>query len=70
MTESDINHFAARAKMASISEEVSGNCVDFDQLSASFVGGLVLNCKQRETFSSLQEDFSFHGSSSTPRSAR
>ena len=57
MTESDINHFAAQAKMASIPEEVSGKSVDFDQLSASFVGGLVLNREQKETFSSSQEDF-------------
>ena len=42
MTESDISHFAAQAKMASIPAEVSGKSVDFDQLSASFVGGLVL----------------------------
>ena len=39
VTESDIHHFAAKAKMASISGEFSGKCFDFDRLSASCLGG-------------------------------
>ena len=67
MTESDIHHFAAQAKMASISEEFSGDCFDFDRLSASSLGGLVLKREQKEAVSRSREDFPSCGSISTPR---
>ena len=47
MTESDIHHFAAQAKMASISREFCGECFDFDHLSASYLGGLVLKARAK-----------------------
>jgi len=53
--ESDIHHFAAQAKMASISREYSGECFDFDRLSASCLGGLVLKREQKEAVSRLLE---------------
>ena len=46
MTENDIHHFTAQAKMTSISEEFSGERFDFDRLSASCPGGLLLKRKQ------------------------
>jgi len=55
VTESDIYHFAAQAKMASISREFSGECFDFDRLSASCLGGLVLERRQKEAISRLLE---------------
>ena len=51
MTESYIRHFAARAKLASISREFSVECFDFDRLCASCLGGLVLKRKQKEAVS-------------------
>jgi len=53
MTESDIHHLMAQAKMVSISREFSGVCFDFDCLSASCLGGLVLKCEQKEAVSRL-----------------
>jgi len=55
VTESDIHHFAAQAKMASILSEFSGECFDFDRLSASCLGGLVLKREQKEAVSRLLE---------------
>ena len=55
MTESDIHHFAAWAKMASISRQFSGECFDFDRLSASCLGGLLLKREQKEAVSRLLE---------------
>ena len=57
MTESEIHHFAAQAKMASISEEFSGECFDFVRLPARCLGGLVLKREQKEDFSRSREDF-------------
>ena len=51
MTESDIHHFAAQAKMVLISKEFSGECFDFDPLFASCLGGLVLKNVQKEVIS-------------------
>jgi len=39
--------------MAAISREFCGKCFDFDRLSASCLGGLVLKHKQKETVSRL-----------------
>jgi len=55
VTQSDIHHFAAQAKMASISREFSGECFDFDRLSASCLGGLELKREQKEAVSRLLE---------------
>ena len=44
--------------MASISEEFSGDCFDFDRLSASGLGGLVLKREHKEAVSRSREDFS------------
>jgi len=55
VTESDIHHFAAQAKMVLISREFSGECFDFDRLSASFLGGFVLKREQKEAVSRLLE---------------
>jgi len=41
--------------MASISREFSGECFDFDRLSASCLGGLVLKREQKEAVSRLLE---------------
>ena len=53
MTESDIHHFTAQAKVASISREFFGECFDFDRLSTSCLGGLVLKREQKEAVSRL-----------------
>ena len=37
MTENDIHHFAAQAKMASLSSEFSEECFDFDRTSVCFL---------------------------------
>ena len=58
MTESDNHHFAAHVKVASISEEFSGECFDFDRLSASCLQGLVRGC-----FSFTRRKWGFGGSS-------
>ena len=50
MTEGDIHHFMAQAKMALISEEFFGECFDFDHLFASCLGGLVLKNQQKRLF--------------------
>jgi len=55
VTESDIHHFATQAETASISREFSGECFDFDRLSASCLGGLVLKHEQKECVSRLLE---------------
>ena len=55
MTESDIHHFEAQAKMASILEETSRECFDFDRLSAFCLRGLVLKREQKEAVSYLLE---------------
>lgn len=55
MTERDIHHFAAHATMASISSQNSGECFDFDSLSASCLGGLMLKREQKEAVSRLLE---------------
>ena len=47
--------------MASISEEYSGECFDFDRLPASCLGGLVLKQEQKEAVSHSQEDFPARG---------
>ena len=39
--------------MASVSREFAGKCFDFDRLSASCLGGLVLKCEQKEAVSRL-----------------
>ena len=67
MTGSDIHHFAAQSKMASISEKLPGDCFDFDRLSASGLGGSVLKREQKEAVSCSWEDFPFCGSISAPR---
>ena len=67
VTDSDIHHFVAQAKMASISEEFSGDCFDFDCLSASILGQLVLKREQKEAVSHSREDFPSGGSISTLR---
>ena len=41
--------------MVSISREFSGECFDFDRLSASCLGGLVLKREQKEAVSRLLE---------------
>ena len=48
MMECDIHHFAFQSKMASITEEFSGECFDFDRLSESRLGGIVLKRKQKQ----------------------
>jgi len=53
VTESDIHHFAAKAKMASISREFF--IFYFDRLSASCLGGFLLMREQKETVSRLLE---------------
>ena len=54
--------------MASISNEFSGECFDFDRLSASCLIGLVLKQEQKEAVSHSREDFqSCIGSGSTLR---
>ena len=53
--------------MASISEEFPGDCFDFDRVSASSLGGLVLKREQKEAVSHSREDFPFCGSISAPR---
>jgi len=55
LSESDIHYFVAQAKMASTSREFSGECFDFDRLSASCLGGLVSKCEQKEAVSRLLE---------------
>jgi len=55
VTESDIHNFTAQAKMPLISREFSGECFDFDRLSASCLGGLVLRREQKESVSRLPE---------------
>ena len=67
VTGSGIHHFAAQSKMASISEEFSGDCFDFDRLSASSLGGSVIKREQKEAGSRSREDFSFCGSISAPQ---
>jgi len=64
VTASDIRHFTAQAKMASISREFSGECFDFDRLSASCLGGLVSKREQKEAVSRLLDgkDVSVGGS--------
>ena len=51
VTEGDIHHFLAQAKMASISEEFSGECFDYDCLSATCLGGLVFKREQKQAVS-------------------
>ena len=55
--------------MASISEDIPGDCFDFDRLSASnsSLGGLVLKREQKEAVSHSWEDFPSCGSISAPR---
>ena len=53
--------------MASISNEFSGECFDFDRLSASYLIGLVLKQEQKEAVSRSQEDFPSCGFGSTLR---
>ena len=54
--------------MASISNEFSRECFDFDRLSASCLIGLVLKQEQKEAVSHSLEDFqSCIGSGSTLR---
>ena len=67
MTGSGIYHFAAKSKMASISEEFPRDCFDFDHLSASSLGGSVLTHKQKEAVSRSRDDFPFCGSISALR---
>ena len=67
VTKGDIHHFTVQAKLASTSEEFSGECFDFDRLSAFCLGGLVLKREQKEAVSYSWKDFSSCGSSSTPR---
>ena len=67
VTGSGIHHFAAQSKMASISEEFPGDCFDFDRLSASSLGGSVLNREQKQAVSRSREDFPFCGSISAPQ---
>ena len=50
--------------MASISEGFSGECFDFDRLSASRLRGLVLTRKQKAAFSHLLEGKDVLGGSS------
>ena len=57
MTGSGIHHFTAQSKMASISEELPGDCFDFDRLSASSLGGSVLKREKKEAVSRSREDF-------------
>ena len=40
VTQNDIHHFTAQAKMALISKKFAGDCFDFYGLSASSLGGL------------------------------
>ena len=54
MTGSQIHHFAAQAKKTSILREFSGECVYFDPLCASCLGGLVVKREQKEDVSLLR----------------
>ena len=68
VTESDIHHFVAQAKMTSISEDFFLQSVlILIGKSASCLGALVLKREQKETVSRSREDFPSCGSSSTPR---
>ena len=49
-------------KMASISEEFSRDCFDYDRMSASSLGGLVFKRGQKETVSRSREDLPSCGS--------
>ena len=53
--------------MASISEEFSGDCFDYDRLCASSLKGLVLKREQKEAVSPSWEDLPSCGSISTPQ---
>ena len=55
MTECDIHHFAVQSKMASITKEFSAECLDFDRLSESRLGGIVLKREQKEAVANLME---------------
>ena len=67
MTRSGIHRFASKVKIASISEECSRDCFDFDRLSSCSYGRLVLEHEQTEVISRSREDFPSLGSNSTPR---
>ena len=41
--------------MASITVKFSGKCFDFDRLSESHLGGIVLKCEQKEAVANLME---------------